>query len=76
MLNSRGVTWQVNGYYCRTCADVELAKRGFDPATHRAPGRVGREERASDLRRPPPDLGLNAPGPPGALLGGRLDIYA
>ena len=22
----------VNGYFCRNCADVELAKRGVDPA--------------------------------------------
>jgi hypothetical protein len=59
---------QVNGYYCRTCADEELAKRGVDPAD---PAAV-RVERGAQR----PSLGENAPGPAGSSLGGRLNVYA
>jgi hypothetical protein len=62
------MTRQVNGYYCRSCADVELAKRRIDPMR---PGDGVHVEREA----PGPVLGANAPEP-GTSLGSRLNVYA
>jgi hypothetical protein len=64
----------VNGYYCRNCADVELAKRGMDPA------RPDREYAGGEVYVPPPELtrpelGVNQPEQSGAL-GTRLNLFA
>jgi len=63
----------VNGYYCRNCADVELAKRHLDPA------KPGREYVGGEVYVPPPDdrgeLGVNR-AQSGRTLGGRLDVRA
>jgi hypothetical protein len=59
---------QVNGYYCRSCADEELAKRGVDPADP-AGARGEKGTRG-------PSLGENAPLPAGSSLGGHLNVYA
>jgi hypothetical protein len=65
----------VNGYYCRNCADVELAKKGMDPAK---PGREysGGEVYVPPTRDPKPPLGVNAPDPDGGALGARLNLHA
>ncbi|HTV26095.1 MAG TPA: hypothetical protein VMG12_45680 [Polyangiaceae bacterium] len=60
---------QVNGYYCRDCADVALAQRGIDPAQPRRDEQARRSEAAQ--RR-----GENQPGPAGSTLGSRLNLYA
>jgi hypothetical protein len=65
----------VNGYYCRNCADVELAKKGMDPS------RPGREYAGGEVYVPPPaeskrTLGVNEPDPTGGALGTRLDLHA
>jgi hypothetical protein len=67
----------VNGYYCRTCADVELAKKGLDPAHPR------REVSGGEVYVPPPKhdpfeiaLGKNQPTPNDAGLGTRLNLHA
>ena len=39
----------VNGYFCRNCADVELAKKGIDPA------HPTREVAGSEVYVPPKD---------------------
>ena len=65
----------VNGYFCRNCADVELAKRGMDPA------KVGREYSGGGEVYIPPSaesqtkLGVNAPERDGPL-GTRLNLHA
>ena len=64
----------VNGYYCRNCADVELAKRHLDPA------KPNREYVGGEVYVPPPPdqaepLGVNRPEP-GRTLGHRLDLRA
>jgi hypothetical protein len=63
----------VNGYYCRNCADVELAKKGMDPAD------PGREYSGGEVYVPPPlerpQLGVNQPEP-GAAIGSRLNLHA
>lgn len=69
----------VNGYYCRNCADVELAKKGMDPA------HPGREYSGGEVYVPPTAdklaaardalLGVNRPEPDGAL-GARLNLHA
>lgn len=63
----------VNGYYCRNCADVELAKRGMDPA------HPGREYAGGEVYVPPPadepPLGVNLPEKDG-LIGTRLNLHA
>lgn len=70
----------VHGYFCRNCADEELAKRGIDPA------RPNREFAGSEVYVPPwmakepgepreTPLGLNQPdatGPTGRVL----NLYA
>ncbi|RYZ01145.1 MAG: hypothetical protein EOO73_36490 [Myxococcales bacterium] len=63
----------VNGYYCRNCADVELAKKGMDPA------KPGREYSGGEVYVPPtPEskLGVNAPDEAGGALGTRLNLHA
>src|SRR5882672_3864584 len=50
----------VNGFYCRNCADVELAKKGMDPA------HPGREYSGGEVYVPPSadskqKLGVNEP---------------
>ncbi len=61
----------VNGFYCRNCADVELAEKGMDPA------KPGREYSGGEVYIPPSadskDLlgGINVPekdGPVGTRL--------
>jgi hypothetical protein len=63
----------VNGYYCRNCADVELAKKGMDPA------HPGREYSGGEVYVPPPaeskPLGINAPEAEGSV-GTRLSLRA
>jgi hypothetical protein len=62
---------RVNGYYCRTCADVALAKRGVDPARPREPGKGDARDGPSAVV-----LGQNQPAPDGSLLGSKLDLRA
>jgi hypothetical protein len=62
----------VNGYYCRNCADVELAKKGMDPA------HPNREYAGGEVYVPPPaenELGINRPERDGAV-GTRLNLHA
>lgn len=64
----------VNGYFCRNCADVELAKKGMDPA------RPGKEYSGGEVYVPPSadskdQLGINAPEKDGPL-GTRLNLRA
>jgi hypothetical protein len=63
----------VNGYYCRNCADVELAKKGMDPA------HPGREYSGGEVYVPPsaerPELGVNRPELTG-VVGTRLNLHA
>jgi hypothetical protein len=64
----------VNGYYCRNCADVELAKKGMNPA------HPGKEYSGGEVYVPPSadskaPLGLNAPEKDGPL-GTRLNLRA
>ena len=58
----------VNGYFCRNCADVELAKRGIDPAHPKQPFHGSEAFEAA-----PEPLGQNRPKADG-LLGTRLDL--
>jgi hypothetical protein len=65
----------VNGFYCRNCADVELAKKGMDPA------HPGREYAGGEVYVPPSAddktrLGVNAPDKTGGALGTRLNLHA
>ncbi|MEZ4225716.1 MAG: hypothetical protein R3B13_32490 [Polyangiaceae bacterium] len=65
----------VNGYMCRNCADVELAKRGIDPAhpdRQWSGGEVFVPDPGRDSRY---NLGVNQPEP-GSTLGSKLKIYA
>jgi hypothetical protein len=64
----------VNGYYCRNCADVELAKKGMNPA------HPGKEYSGGEVYVPPSadskkPLGLNAPEKDGPV-GSRLNLHA
>ena len=64
----------VNGFYCRNCADVELAKKGMDPA------HPGREYSGGEVYVPPSadpkkKLGVNAPEKDGAV-GTQLNLHA
>lgn len=62
----------VNGYFCRNCADVELAKKGMDPA------HPGREYSGGEVYVPPPpdkELGVNRPEKDGPV-GSRLSLHA
>jgi hypothetical protein len=43
----------VNGFVCRDCADVALAKRGIDPAKPEKPGEAETSGKTSDgINRP------------------------
>ena len=64
----------VNGYFCRNCADVELAKKGMDPA------KPNREYSGGEVYIPPSaesklKLGINALEKDGPL-GTRLNLHA
>ena len=64
----------VNGFYCRNCADVELAKKGMDPA------HPGREYSGGEVYIPPSadkqqQLGVNQPEEAGTV-GTRLNLHA
>lgn len=66
----------VNGYYCRNCADVELAKKGVDPAHPK------KEFSGSEVYVPPqkddptkPELGKNRANGTGDV-GRNLDLHA
>lgn len=65
----------VNGYFCRNCADVELAKKGMDPA------HPGREYSGGEVYVPPEadakrsPLGVNAPEAAGSV-GTRINLHA
>ena len=59
----------VNGFYCRNCADVELAKKGMDPAH---PGREVYIPPSADASK---QLGLNQPEKAGPL-GTRINLHA
>jgi hypothetical protein len=64
----------VNGYYCRNCADMELAKKDMDPAhlgREYAGGEVYVAPSADDKKK----LGVNRPEQSGAL-GTRLNLHA
>jgi hypothetical protein len=77
----------VNGYFCRNCADEELAKRGMDPA-HPTQAIAGSEvfvspEQASrnrgtttvDAAKRSAELGINRPETSGEQ-GRKLNLYA
>ena len=53
----------VNGYFCRNCADVELAKKGIDPAHPKGSknGVSGSEAYVPPQKDDPlhPELGVN-----------------
>ena len=66
----------VNGYYCRNCADVELAKKGMDPT------KPNREYSGGEVYVPPSAesklkqrLGINEPEASGTV-GTRLNLHA
>jgi hypothetical protein len=63
----------VNGFYCRNCADVELAKKGMDPA------HPGKDYSGGEVYIPPSadskKLGVNQPEKDGAI-GTRLNLHA
>ena len=64
----------VNGFYCRNCADVELAKKGMDPA------KPSREYSGGEVYIPPSAdsklrLGVNTPEKDGPV-GTRLNLHA
>jgi hypothetical protein len=61
----------VNGYWCRNCADVELAKHRIDPAHPQ------RELSGGEVYVPPPreELGVNRPVAEGEI-GTRLNLKA
>jgi hypothetical protein len=77
----------VNGFFCRNCADEELAKRGLDPA-HPTQAVAGNEvfvspEQASrnrgstsvDAAKKSAELGVNRPEASGEQ-GRKLNLYA
>lgn len=64
----------VNGYFCRNCADVELAKKGLNPA-HPDKEYSGGEAYVPPSADSKPPLGLNAPETDGPV-GTRLNLHA
>ena len=64
----------VNGYACRNCADVELAKKGMDPA------HPGREYSGGEVYVPPSADPKDELGPQalekGGSVGTRLNLSA
>jgi hypothetical protein len=66
----------VNGYYCRDCAEVELAKKGIDPArSKRAMSGADATDSAEVKNGSRPELGVNRASPSGDV-GSRLNLYA
>jgi len=66
----------VNGYYCRNCAEVELAKKGVDPAHPKTPGSgAGATLSAREKDATKSELGVNRPNPSGDV-GTRLNLQA
>jgi hypothetical protein len=77
----------VNGYFCRNCADEELAKRGVDPAhptqaisgseAYVSPAEAARNRGTGyvDASRKGMDLGVNRPEAAGDH-GRKLNLYA
>jgi len=80
----------VNGYFCRNCADEELAKRGLDPArptqalagsevyvssAEAARNRGALSTGAADAARRTPERGVNRPETSGDQ-GRKLNLYA
>ena len=57
----------VNGFFCRNCADEELAKRGVDPAQPMPD--------AAETSKKSAELGVNRPEASGAQ-GRKLNLYA
>jgi hypothetical protein len=51
----------VNGYVCRNCTDVEMAKKGVDPAK---PEEAGKAEEAKPGRGPAVTFGGSLAAPP------------
>jgi len=64
----------VNGYYCRNCADVELAKKNIDPA-HPKQELSGSEVYVPPGGGPGGELGVNRPEKSGSV-GTKLSIRA
>jgi hypothetical protein len=59
----------VNGYVCRDCSDVALAKRNIDPAHPKdGPGQIDARSREPDAPRSPALLQQH--------LGGTVDVTA
>ena len=66
----------VNGYYCRDCAEVELAKKGIDPAEAKRATNGETPGAAHDGNgRREPSLGVNRVNASGDV-GTRLDLFA
>lgn len=68
----------VNGFYCRDCADVSLAKRGEDPA-RAATSKLDPEanpEAKKSARLDFSGLGVNRADSLGVVTGSRLDLKA
>ena len=76
----------VNGYYCRNCADEELAKRGVDPShptqavsgseVYVSAAEAARNRGASPLEASKSaELGVNRPAASGTQ-GRKLNLYA
>jgi hypothetical protein len=64
----------VNGYYCRNCSDVELAKKNIDPA-HPKQELSGGEVYVPPHGGPGGELGVNRPEESGPL-GRHLNLRA
>jgi len=65
----------VNGFVCNNCSDVEVAKKGIDPAHPHAPPKHAQV--AKILPPGEPDLGVNRPDPPGtSSVGTELNLFA
>ena len=66
----------VNGYYCRDCAEVALAKKGIDPVeSKRATNGTEPMDSGQGKNGGKPELGVNRVSPSGDL-GRRLNLYA
>jgi hypothetical protein len=77
----------VNGFFCRNCADEELAKRGVDPShptqaisgseVYVSPAEASRNRGTStvDASRKSAELGVNRPEGSGDQ-GRKLNLYA
>lgn len=61
---------QVNGVYCKNCAEVAAVKRDGPDALRSRAAQRGQDPQAS------PPLGENRPAPPGSAIGTRLNVRA